>query len=204
MNLNNLLLLNVVLFLGGCGVFKKKLAQSGGHKEAIENAVLDFSNTSKLYELDSVFSVSVHEPLYRMVLEETNHEGSKWVEGEPYDGIVAVSILASYNKLLLTDSSKIGSKGVGIPTRYIEKNGKLFYWRDDDYPLTQEVLAVLREYNLLVNNDLDGVVELYDFKINDDQKGVHYYFCKNNLTKYKKVTTNKAMGYYDPPNLNCN
>ena len=192
------------MLLGSCGAFKKDLAKTGGQKEAIRNAILDFSNTSGLYKKDTVFSVSFLGPLYRMVLEETNDGNGKWVVGEPYRGIVAVSIGADYSKMLLTDSTKVGNKGVKIPTRYIEKDGKLFYWWDDDYALTQETLDVLDKYDLLLKDDMDGVVEFYDFATDDAQKGVHYYFCENNLTKYKKETTNKAIGYYDAPDMDCN
>ena len=97
----------------------------------------------------------------------------------------------------------LGKKGVKMPTRYIEKDNKLFYWRDDNYPLTKKAILVFEKYNLLVNNDLDGAMEVYDFKTNDSQKGVDYYFCKNDLTQYKKVTTNKAIEYYDAPKLKC-
>jgi len=204
MKLNNLFLLSLILLLGSCGTFKKELAQKGGQKEVAQNAILDFSNTSGLYKKDSVFSVWVHEPLYKMLLEETNDGNGRWIEGKPYQGMIAVSVGANYNKILLTDSTKVGYKGVKIPTRYVEKDNKLFYWWDEDYPLTQETLTVFKKYNLLVENDLDGVIEYYDFKIDDAQKGVHYYFCKNDLTNYKKVTTNKGIGFYDAPTLNCN
>ncbi|WP_340067363.1 hypothetical protein [Ascidiimonas aurantiaca] len=203
MKLNTLFLLSLFLLLGSCGTFKKNLTQKGGNKEAVQNAILDFSNTSRLYNNDSVFSVWVYDKLHKMVLKETDDRNSEWVEDKLYEGIVAVSISASHNKILYTDGAKIGQKGVKMPTRFIEKDGKLFYWRDDDYPLTQETLTVFKKYNLLVNNDLDGVVEFYDFTVNDAQKGVHYYFCKNNLLKYKKITIHKAIGYYDAPSINC-
>ena len=204
MKVNYLFLLTLLLLFGSCGAFKKELVQTGGKEEAAQNAILDFSNTSGLYKKDTVFSVWVHDPLHRMVLEETDEGNSRWVEGKPYQGIVAVSIGANYNKILLTDSTKVGDKGAKIPTRYIERDSKLFYWWDDDYPLAQEALTVFGKYNLLVENNLDGVIEFYDFKINDAQKGVDYYFCKNDLTKYKKITINKAIGFYDAPSINCN
>lgn len=203
MKIKYLSLLTLLVLLGSCGAFKKELAQTGGQNEAIQNAILDFSNTSGLYKKDTVFSVSFQNPLYRMVLEETEDGNGRWVEGQPYDGIVAVSIGADYNKMLLTDSTKVGNKDVKLPTRYIEKDGKLFYWWDDDYPLTQKTLDILDKYDLLLNDDMDGVVEFYNFTTNDDRKGVHYYFCKNDLTKYKKETTNKGIGYYDVPNMDC-
>lgn len=204
MKIKYLFLLTLLVLLESCSAFKKELAQTGGEKEAVENAILDFSNTSGLYKKDTVFSVSFQDPLYRMVLEETDDGNGRWVEGQPYKGIVSVSIGADYNKMLLTDSTKVGSKDAKLPTRYIEKEGKLFYWWDDNYPLTQKTLDILGKYDLLLNNDMDGVVEFYDFATNDARKGVHYYFCKNDLTQYKKQTTNKGIGYYDAPDVDCN
>lgn len=202
MKINYLYLLTFHLVCA-CGTFKKELRQTGGQQAAAQNAIHDFSRTTRIYKEDSVFSVKIHDPLYRMFLGKTDEGNSKWVEGEPYKGVIAVSISADYNKILLTDNMKVGKKGVEIPTRYIEKDGKLFYWQDDDYPLTQEALTVFERYNLLAENNLDGIIEFYNFKINDAQKGVDYYFCTNDLTKYKKVTTNKAIGFYVPPRLDC-
>ncbi len=172
-----------VLALQSCGSFKNELAQSGDKETVIRNAILDFSSTSKLYKRDTVFSVKV--------LELTNN-----------DELLVVRISKNNMKMLLTDSTKVGSKGVKIPTRYIEKNSKLFFWWDNDSPLTEEALAVFDKYNLLQDNE-DGWVKFPDFTIDDAQKGVHYYFCKINLAKYKKVTTSKGIGYYDAPSLNC-
>lgn len=203
MKANYLFLLSLVLLIGSCATFKEKLVKQGGTNQAIQNAILDFSNTSSLYKKDSVFSVLAYEPLYRMILEQTKDGNGSWKKGKPYKGILAVSISASYNKILLTDKAKIGSKGVKMPTRYIINNGKLFYWWDDNYPLTQEALMVFKKYNLLVKNDLDGVAEFYDFELNDAQKGAHYYFCNNNLSNYKKIISNRGIGFYDAPNLKC-
>ncbi|MBA3985242.1 MAG: hypothetical protein H0X63_01370 [Flavobacteriales bacterium] len=179
------------------------MIQRGDQQEAIQNAILDFSNTSGLYKKDSVFSVSYHDPFYKMTLEKNDNGDERWIESELYEGIVAVSISADYNKMLQTDNIKVNNINAKFPTRYIERDGKLFYWRDGDYPLTQEVLNVFKRYNLLLEDDLDGVMEFYDFTTNDAQKGIDYFFCKNNLVKYKKTTTNKGIGYYDAPALKC-
>lgn len=125
---------------------------------------------------DSVFSVSYHDPLYKMALEKTDNGDERWVEDKLYKEIVAVSIAADYNKMLLTDNTKADNKTAKLPTRYIERDGKLFYWRDDDYPLTQEALNVFKRYNLLLEDDLDEVIEFCDFTTDDTQKGVDYFF----------------------------
>jgi hypothetical protein len=188
--------------LESCVTFKDNLAQTGGQEKQIQNAILDFSNTTRLFKKDSVFSVSFDDTLYRMTLNKVSDGNSTWIKGKPYKGIKTVNILGTYNKFLLTDSTKVGSKGY-LPSRYVEKNGKLFYWWDDDYPITEETLAVLKKYNLLQDND-GGWRIIPDISVDDSKKGADYYFCQNDLTNYKKVITNKAIGYYDAPKLNCN
>jgi len=176
-----LFLITAILVLcGGCASFKKELIRSGSQNEAIQNAILDFSNTSRLYKIDVVFSV------------QTGYKGKK---------VLSVSIGKNNMKMLLTENTKVGSKST-LPSRFVEKEGKLFYWWDNDYPLTEEALAVLHKYNLL-QDDKDGTIKFPDFVIDDAQKAAHYFFCKNDLSKYKKVITNKGIGYYDPPKLNC-
>lgn len=192
----------LLLLFVSCGAFKNGLKKNGGDKEAVENAILDFSNTSGLFKRDSVFTVGIYNELNRMVLETNGNGNDRWVEGKPYEGIIAVNISASYDKMLLTDSIKVGKKGVKIPTRFVEKEGNLFYWWDDDYPLTQEALDIFSKYGLL-QDDEGGWVKFPDFSINDAQKGVDYYFCKNDLSQYKKIVTNKGIGFYDAPKLDC-
>ena len=122
MKANYLLLLTFFILLqnSSCASFRKEMIQIGDEKEAIQNAILDFSNTSGLYKKNNVFSLSYHDILYRMVLEKTDDGNGKWVEGEPYKKIVAVSISANSSKILITDSTKVGDKGK-IPSRYFEQ-----------------------------------------------------------------------------------
>ena len=177
-----LILIAILLFFENCGSFKRELIRIGDEENAIKNAILDFTNTSRLYKKSTVFSVSV------FVL--NNNEE-----------LLVVRIGKNNTKMLLTASTKAGSKGK-IPSRYIEQEGKLFFWWDDNYPLTEKTLAVFREYNLL-QDDENGRIIFPDSKIDDAQEAVHYYFCKNDLSRYKKVVTNKGVGYYVPPSLNC-
>lgn len=165
-----------------CGAQKNLLKQSGSENDPILNAISDFSKTTKLYKKDSVFSVEM--------LGLSNNKD-----------VIAVRIGKNGRKILLTKDANIGTKGK-VPSRYIEKDGKLFFWWDDEYPLTENALAVFNRYNLL-QDDNNGTIKIPDFVTDDAQKAAHYYFCKGDLLKYKKVVTNKGIGYYDIPNLNC-
>ena len=94
----------------------------------------------------------------------------------------------------------IGSKGK-LPSRYVIVKGKLFFWQDDNYPLTEETLSVFKRYNILTEVMERGM--LPDFIINDAAKAAHYYFCRDNISNYKRVVTHVATGYYKPPKLKC-
>jgi hypothetical protein len=151
--------------------------------EAINFAISDFSKIKKLYKHDSTFWIS----LYRV---------------PKNDNIVVVEIVGnSIGKLLLTRDVKVGTKG-RFPSRYLVKNGKLFFWEDKDVPLTSEALAVFKQYDLLQHDD-NGRRKTASFTIDESKKGAHYYFCKNNFSVYKRVITNIGVGYYTAPLIKC-
>lgn len=199
----------VIVSFFAYGSLKTSLIKTGENTKdkAINNAVLNFSNSCKLYKNDSVFSVSFEDSVFLLAFD---RGASRWYRDKFYDDIVLVSISAHRisvpceehcDKFLYTTNTTVGSKGK-LPSRYIEKDGKLFYWWDDDYPLTEEMLAILWKYNLLYD-DTKGLIGFPQFTIDDSQKGAHYYFCKNDLSKYKRVITNIGFGYYKPPKLKC-
>ena len=51
--------------------------------------------------------------------------------------------------------------------------------------------------------NVDSFVAIPRLGISEKKKGALYYFCKNNLKNYKKVVTNRAMGWYKQPELEC-
>ena len=149
-------------------------------------------------------SVNFNDSVFKgAVLIKDNEGAMRWKRGSLYRGLVSVEIPASPEyKFLITSNTKVGCKG-HLPSRYIIKDGKLFYWFDDSYPLTQGMLDLLWKYNLLQDDD-GGLIIFLDNPINDSKKGADYYFCKNDLSKYKRVVTNIGLGYYKPPKLKCN
>lgn len=178
-----ILLILITTIIEGCSTAKKAFVKSGDSlDDAIQTAILNFSTIRKLYKKDSVFSVGISELVNNKDL-------------------IVVGVRKNNRKLLLTKDAKVGSKGK-LPSRYIEKDGKLFFWWDDNYPLTEDALAIFNKYNLL-QDDKDGAIKIADFIIDDAQKAAHYYFCKNDIFSYKRVITNKGIGYYDPPSLKC-
>ena len=196
----------VIMFLiTGCGTsFKSGLIKTAYDKnsdDAIYNAILDFSNTSKWFKYDSVFYVIFKSPVHEMLVEQVDYRSSRWVIGEPYEGSIAVRIAGSNCKCEIKADTKIGVKN-HLPSRYIEMKGKLFFWYDDDYPFTEEMLSVLKKYNFIEYVEEFMTTECNPVK--KTRKATHYYFCQNNLSKYTKVVKGIGLGYYEPPKINCN
>lgn len=137
----------------------------------------------------------------------------EYSEYAPYkvsDDITVISIAPATFKVHITPSvDTIGS--VFIPTRHIIKDGKFFYWYDPNYGLTEEMVKLLFQYGIADSIDLlDPSVTLDDYTDNyihyPDKvktKGVNYYCCRKNPTKYKRVITKMATGWYEPPKVKC-
>ncbi|MDR1517840.1 MAG: hypothetical protein LBS52_07095 [Dysgonamonadaceae bacterium] len=84
--------------------------------------------------------------------------------------------------------------------------GKLFFWDDPNYGLTEEMIKVLMDYNiadLLENSEVNHILGQEWQGIDRRTKGADYYFCKENLNNYKRVITSAAAGWYEPPKLKC-
>jgi len=199
----------VIVSFVGCASFKNNLKKNGENIRdvAFHNAILDFSNSCRLYKNDLIFSVSFEDSVFCLAFD---RKAFRWNRDKYYENMILVGISAHRisvsceeccDKFLYTAKTTVGSKGK-LPSRYVEKDDRLFYWWDDDYPLTEEMLAILWKYNLLCD-DTDGLIGLPTYTIDDRQKGADYYFCKNDLSKFKRVVTNIGRGYYKPPNLKC-
>lgn len=149
---------------------------------AIQIAVKDFLHYRKLIKQDNVFSIRI-----------TNVN----------DNILGVSITGTTNKLLPTPETKIGTSKKGFPTMYIIEGNKLFYWYDSTKNITTDLIAELSRYKHIDSINVSGFVGIPSFNRDDRQKGVDYYFCKNNFQVYKKVHTYHAIGWYTPPKISC-
>ena len=197
---SSVILLLLWLLLTDCYSQEKYIPQSTNFAEfAIYEAITDFADNCRLFKQDSIFYVYV-EDTSRYVTLQRDQGTLKWVCDSVYTNLLMVGISGERDKMGYYSDAVIGSKGK-LPSRYVIVKGKLFYWYDNDYPLTEEMLFVLKGYDALTDMIYDGM--LPEYSIDDAQKGAHYYFCRNNLSKYKRVVTNIATGYYRPPKLNC-
>ena len=197
-----LIFLAAFLLLLGCFSIKKSTTLIGTtlQEVAINSAIRDFSTNCDLFKKDSVFSVNFEDSVfYKATLIQADKEKYKdgrthqWKRGVLYDGIASVEIAGSHYQYYYSEETK-GK----LPTKYVIREGKLFYWWDNNYPVTEEIIAVLWRYNVLQKDYI-----IPDFSSDESQKVAHYYFCKNDLYKYKRVVTNIGLGYYEPPKLKC-
>lgn len=172
----------LIFCLSSCKSIKKTSVTLEKQADLIQLAISDFSKGWCIFKRKSIYAINT-----RPAANNPN--------------VSIVSIGENNTKLLLTSKVKVGSKGT-IPSRYFEKNGDLFYWRDDNYPLTDETLAIFRKYNLL-QDDLGGEILIPDNTLDEKRKFSIYYFCKNNPNIYKKLITNKGRFYDQAPNISC-
>lgn len=112
----------------------------------------------------------------------------------------------------LTIKDRIGAVPESyFPNRFEIKEGKLFIWKENVTTLQKDVLDALHKFNVLDSTDLKreqgrlqkGYEDTRLVTIDHKLKSVHYYVCKEEIHKFQKVLTNKALKSYTPPNLEC-
>lgn len=170
----------LTLILMGCKAPLNYLNE-GDINSAIYNAVIDFDHNHKdLQKKHSVFIVVFFEN-----------------EIEEHDfyhlTIIGEEDKFLYNKLNIQNSPK-------IPSNYLEIGNNIYIWYDDK-KLDNITIETFKKYNLLVDNE-DGKIKFYgDVVINEKQKGVTYFICKNDITSFEKKVSNLYVKF--PKKLNC-
>lgn len=158
---------------------------------ARENAISDFLKC-RLSRKSSVFSVSMYE--------RGTHDRYEIVDDIIVVLISPIENTEPYYRITLVDT--LGS--TRLPTRHIIKNGKLFYWHDPDFGLTEEVINAFLEFNLAQPINISDLSMLLGYEgYYGNTEAAQYYFCKNDLSNYKRVITGIAPGWYKPPKVNC-
>lgn len=171
----------LMLLFTNCSMWKQSMITEGDINDAINNAITDFSHTSKLYKQDTVFDIEI----------------------TSVDNMLVIGIIGTTNKLFVKSNNKIGTNSdPTFPTNFVIKNSRLFLWYDPNKTISQELRSVLIKYN-----HLDSVwMKEYDippYVIDDGKQGVIYYFCKKNLSIYKKTGSNTIKRHYKTPKLDC-
>ncbi|GHV37011.1 hypothetical protein FACS1894178_8670 [Bacteroidia bacterium] len=175
----------------------------------IQKSIEDFNHLS-LSKKDTIFSVHVMDSMEYFHTEILNTGNLKTVirkVDSVYTSFLIVSIspvigLKFYPSI---NHKKDTNLHDFFPTDYISIDNTLFYWKDPLHNITSDIIKKLNEYNLIDSLFMqhENFKGLIDLAIDEKAKGVSYFFCKNDLSKYKRVVTNRASGYYKPPKLNC-
>ncbi len=157
------------------------LISTGDIDDAINNSIIDFVNTSKIYKQDSIFDLVIQEK----------------------EELLIISIGRAINKIYYNSDNKPGSYDENFPTAYKIINNKLFYWNNPKIRISQEVISALDDYNHIDYNWSEEYI-IPPYTINDAQESVIYYVCKNNFKNYKKMALNTFNKHNKIPKLNCN
>ncbi|MEJ8606432.1 hypothetical protein JSO56_05775 [Riemerella anatipestifer] len=171
-----ILIFSILLVIQNCSTKKRTFVKTGDYETAINSAVIDFCHTSSLANKDKTFSVSYKD----------------------YDsGIIGVSILGDINKIYIVGGSSQGR----VKDRFMEYDNKLFYWYDEKKDKDPNIMSKLSKYGVIIK--VDSLTEDMGYTIDDSKKAIHYYFCKNNLSIFKKKITPIALPKEIENKLNC-
>jgi hypothetical protein len=175
-----LVLLFFISVFGGCASWKDTLIANGNQNDAIKNAITDFLHHKSYIKRDSIFTVRI------------DYNNSE---------ILEISISAEKNKIAVINENEVEYSYRAFPTNFLEKDGLLFYWHDSTKLQSTELINKLTKLKL-IDTAIFGKYIPTRYR-DDSQKAVDYFFCKSDLKNYKKVYTSIAVGWYDPPILNC-
>jgi hypothetical protein len=190
-----------------CSALSQPVARiTKSHNEAFGIAIIDFLKCG-LSKKSNVFFVGIYEKgecdryeisndlIVATIGSVDNTDTFSW-----FDDILGEDI--TYHPYFITLADTLGSKR--LPTKHVIKDGKLFYWYDSDYGLTEEMIKVLLDNNLAERINVSDISYLGLIGKNQDFVDVaDYYLCKNNPRNYKRVRSKIATGWYKPPTVRC-
>lgn len=164
------------LFIIGCK--SSSIIIEGNLKDAILKSVNDFDlKYKKTIDKKKVFSVfETENPSY-----------------------FVVSIIEKERKFLYNPLKKPHENK--LPNNYLELGNKLFVWFDDKKQIDEKTIAIYKLYDLLVDDENGNIRFLDDDVLDDKKRSVTYYICKNDLSKFKRRTSNFSSNY--KINLKC-
>lgn len=172
----------LVSVIYSCKSSKNLSANNFIENKYISIAVNDFLKKTKSSKKHPVFIVSVSDSI--------------GAEGE----LVGVAIGEFNYKLNLSDGLTSGGNN-GIKVGFKEIDGNLFFWRSSTYSDYDSSISIFKKFNVLMTADeVNSGMSPGSFSWN---KGTHYYFCKNNVTKFKRLKSRKGIGYYQAPLIKC-
>ena len=198
-----LLIMSISMILTGCSSTRISTSHKADNLQdsVINLAIRDFSTNCHLFKIDSVFHVSYRDSVFRKgTVTQINQKDNedrlthRFVRGDVIDGVVCVSIIGNGDYKFYYSEETMSS----LPNRYAVINGALFYWWDNRTVSADEIVQILKKYNLFQTYSIIPV-----YTSDEKARSADYYFCGNDLSKYKKVLSNKGIGNYNPPIPHC-
>lgn len=177
----------VFFFICSCGSNKNsQLFEKGGKNEAIQNAITDFAKTERNRKnmTYNILEVSESDELYCFIIGESP-------------------------KIYPIPNDTVGATSEYFPTRFKEIKKRLYIWEDTTVVITKEIIQKLHEYKVVdstIYKIKTGELSVEDSPLltsNDSQKDAFYYICKENISKYKKIKTNRVMPVEKYPKVDC-
>jgi len=173
-NYKILILVIILTTITSCGLKREKKTnyQSNNQSDIINIAISDFcKGKSKLLQIDNSFHVQ-----YK----------------DFNENLCRVTIIGNENKFIVENKDSLEN----LPNKFIECEKKLFFWKDKSSNKNDSIYAKFLKFNLIETNN-----EILEEFVDDKKKAAIYFFCKNNINKYKKVTSNT---FNNIPRLKCN
>ena len=186
------LMFAVIIFSSGCSVSHKiQTAERLIKEEAIRIAIQDFTTHGGLFKKNEAFLVHYSDSVFKKASLEYDEETKVYYfkEGEYMEGLVWCGISSAHPWFYSLETEDT------LPSRFVIIDDKLFLWKDDNYPVTEEIINVMWYYDLLVTTE----IEIFGLPIDESAKGTSYYFSKDNLNKYKRIDSNLAHILNEPP-----
>lgn len=195
-NINNIVISTLVFsfVLVGCSIFSNPFyVGSGDIAQARMNVILDFGNT---YKTPKKYLKRRGEPfsVFSFIREEQLNQNT-----------ILLSIMPKTERISMRVEDRLGEVPRGyFPNRYIVEEGKLFLWNDSITPLQKDIIEVMSKYDILDSTDVKrelGILPI-DYEdtrviiLDDRLESYNYFINMENISKFKKVVTNKPFGYY--------
>lgn len=173
----NFKILIILICLWSCKI-RQDLDEVNSLENIVQTAIIDFvaSSNNIVYKNDSVFTITAYE------LDEN---------------VISLSFYSPVNKYIVIEGRE---NRVVFPTNYLEVDNKIFFWDDVESVSDKNVISKLVQYNQIDTiGQYDDVVGIIDHT----KKAMHYYFCKSDISNFKKIKTTMSIGAYKAPKLNC-
>jgi hypothetical protein len=170
----------VITLLESRTSWKDAMVAKGDRNDAIKNAIIDFTHARRFYRKDTVFD---------FLIKDIN------------DDVLAITILGERNKVAVITENEVDYSYKAFPTRYVERDGKMFYWHDSTVNTPPELITKLSKMTR-IDTAIIGKYLPQTWNV-DYERNVTYYFCKSDLKRYKRVYTRNPRAWFEAPEIIC-